>query len=258
VWDEAILSVENVSPTILAVGDSWFWYPFNNLLNPLHRILNIHSENQNIILARGYNGAEAKDYLENPIRKIFESDLSITTGYGRTIRGVFISGGGNDFAGYEDLKNVIRKNCSGAVLPQDCFQQGQPAALFSQVAGYIEKLAAMVRHNLGDGIPIFIHTYDYAIPTGIGFLGLGQWLKAPLDQCDVPQNLQQAVINHLVDAYKSELDFITATAPNLRVVDTRGILSKSDWANELHPTINGFNKIAQGWHDPLRFVGLVR
>lgn len=38
IWDE--LQLDGSSPTILAIGDSWFWYPLNNLANPLHRILN--------------------------------------------------------------------------------------------------------------------------------------------------------------------------------------------------------------------------
>lgn len=36
VWDETLLVRNGVFPSILAIGDSWFWYPENNLPAPLH------------------------------------------------------------------------------------------------------------------------------------------------------------------------------------------------------------------------------
>ncbi|NVM93287.1 hypothetical protein FHT32_006984 [Variovorax sp. SG517] len=48
--------MRGASPTTLAVGDSWFWYPFDNLLGEIagSRLL------QSIVVA-GYSGSEALD-----------------------------------------------------------------------------------------------------------------------------------------------------------------------------------------------------
>ena len=71
VWDERQL--DGISPTILAIGDSWFWYPFNNLANPLHRILNRSREH--IILVRGRNGATTSEYVKGRAREAPEQIL---------------------------------------------------------------------------------------------------------------------------------------------------------------------------------------
>jgi hypothetical protein len=49
---------------------------------------------------------------------------------------------------------------------------------------------------------------------------------------------------------------LTVTHHNLVVVDTRGTLGPDDWANELHPTMAGFEKIAKHWEPTLKTVGL--
>jgi hypothetical protein len=258
VWDERELSLNNEVPTILAIGDSWFWYPFNNLLNRLHRILNENS--QNVILVRGGNGAEVVDYLKNPLRRMIQRDLNKKLGYGKSLRAVLVSGGGNDFAGYEDLGEILLGDCSKAQTAQECFKPGQPDALFATVAQAIGELADLVKAELGDGVPVLVHSYDYAIPTGKGFIGLGQWLKEPMDDHQVPRvpgaSIQEDLVKLLIDTHVANLQALTATHQNLVVVDTRGALEANDWANELHPTMAGFEKIAKHWEPTLKTVGL--
>ena len=38
-WEQRALDDEAKSASILAIGDSWFWYPKNNLLNPIFNVL---------------------------------------------------------------------------------------------------------------------------------------------------------------------------------------------------------------------------
>ena len=49
-------------PSILAIGDSWFWYPFpgGSLVNRLGKLV---QSREHSILAVGHNGAEAYDYV---------------------------------------------------------------------------------------------------------------------------------------------------------------------------------------------------
>ena len=128
VWDERQL--DGISPTILAIGDSWFWYPFNNLANPLHRILNRSREH--IILVRGRNGATTSEYVKGRVREQIEWDLDKAQGYGRTIQAVFLSGGGNDFAGPDDMGSILNPDCSAFSRPAECYRPEQPDKLMAR------------------------------------------------------------------------------------------------------------------------------
>ena len=53
--NEGLMQDEVGQPHILALGDSWFWYPANNLLIP---IWNLWAGNK-VVLAQGFAGAKA-------------------------------------------------------------------------------------------------------------------------------------------------------------------------------------------------------
>ena len=254
VWDESVLTSEDVTPNILAIGDSWHWYPFNNLLNRLYSILNRRQDC--VIFARGHNGALMQDYVSEPLASIIRGDLNRKTGYGHSLYAVFVSGGGNDFAGMRGLGSILLDDCSNMETAADCFKSGQPEGLFDTVIVSFDQLLGIIQEELGSGIPVFIAPYDYALPTGIGFLGLGQWLKWPMDQRKVPTALQADVVRTLIDTYENKLIQLHGKRPQLVVVNTLGTLGPDDWANELHPTASGFNKIANVWAPYLKNAGL--
>jgi len=254
VWDESKLQEEGENPTVLAIGDSWFWYPMNNLANPLHKILN--RNRKHVMLVRGANGAEAIEYESGPIRSQIEWDLKKRGGYGRFIEAVFLSGGGNDLAGKDDFAKVILDDCSGARTPEECLRRGQPTRLFNTVQKALLSVVDLVQKNI-PGTPVFVHGYDYANPNGVGFLGLGQWLQYPMLQCGVPLKLHQPLVNLIIDEFWNSLQRSQAQAPTLHLVDERGTLKREDWANELHPTLPGFNQVAKCWTPVLKAQGLL-
>jgi hypothetical protein len=106
---------------------------------------------------------------------------------------------------------------------------------------------------------IVMHTYDYAPPTGKGLFGDSSWLLAALVNARVPPDLRDACIGHLIDQFHETLGRIARTDPaTLYLVDSRGILAPGDWHNELHPTREGFRKIAvDAWEPVLAGAGLV-
>lgn len=251
VWNEAVL--EGEFPTILAIGDSWFWYPINNLANPLYKILN--RDRKHVMLVRGANGAEAIEYESGPIRSQIEWDLRKRGGYGKYIEAVFLSGGGNDLAGKDDFVKVILDDCSGATTPEECLRRGQPARLFNTVQKALLGVVGLVQKNI-PGTPVFVHGYDYANPNGVGFLGLGQWLQYPMLQCGVPRKLHQPLVNLIIDEFWNSLQRSQAQAPTLHLIDQRGTLKPDDWANELHPTVSAFNSVAKRWTPILKAQGI--
>lgn len=235
-WDETEMVNDGQGAEILALGDSWFWYPVNNLLNPISRWTGGRT-----ILAYGAVGAEARGYL-NPY--YFDNFSRCLKTYGK-IRAVLISGGGNDIAGLDDFPKLLKADCTGIGTPQECFQPGKVKALFDDIIAVYQKLADEVGKRRPEAT-LFTHQYDHAIPDGRGFLGLGQWLKAPMDLCKVKPSLQQAVVTWLIDAFGERLEKLEA-ANGGRVVflRTAGTLDPDDWANELHPWPKGFNKMAR-------------
>lgn len=101
---------------------------------------------------------------------------------------------------------------------------------------------------------IFIHAYDFAQPTGQGVCGLGPWLKPSLDLrgwTDFPAAAQ--VVKDVLQAFDKLVAQLEQQHKNVVYVRTQGTLSPAtDWANELHPTEQGFEKIAAVFLQALR------
>ncbi|HNV59210.1 MAG TPA: SGNH/GDSL hydrolase family protein, partial [Rhodoferax sp.] len=99
-WDENLMKNDGKLPSILAIGDSWFWYPLpgGSLINYIGPVV---EKKSHVILAKGMNGAEAFDYVDGKYARSVREALRL---YGAGLSAAFISGGGNDFAGFNDLR----------------------------------------------------------------------------------------------------------------------------------------------------------
>ena len=73
------------------------------------------------ILAFGDNGAEAYGYVRGTCAHRIGTALGL---YGSRLSAVFISGGGNDFAGINDPRPLLADNCVGCATAADCFREG--------------------------------------------------------------------------------------------------------------------------------------
>ncbi len=242
-WNEDVMIANSEMPHILAVGDSWFWYPLNNLLNPVFNLWNGHY----VILALGGNGYNAGDLVKPPVRQQFADCLD---DYSRSIKVILISGGGNDIAGMEDFLAIIKPDCSAAKRYRACFRPGQPKRMLDAIAGAYRELIAVARAKVPDAV-IVTHNYDHAIPSGAGFLGFGHWLKDPMDQARVPHAFRQPVVNALIDGLGARLAGFAKRYQNVVWVKTTGTLARRDWANELHPHPGGFEKIVKRCFKPV-------
>lgn len=242
---------ETFAPSVVALGDSWFWYPNNNLSFPLQRIINENGATP--ILVLGANGAEAEEFTMPTYSGQLERVLDPKLGYGKTVRAVFLSGSGNDVAGTDDFPVLLRADCSGAVSADDCFKAGEPLSTARRLTRFLLSVHDRVQ-SLIPGTPVVVHGYDYAVPTGMGFLGIGQWLREPMDNVGVARKFQRTVVKRLIDAVAAAQ--AEAILPTFLPIDTRRTLVDSQWANELHPTHGGFNKLAKGWRTPLKQLGL--
>ena len=259
-WDEDALRDNRKSPTILAIGDSWFWYFLvgGSLVNQLGKLV---APADHVIYAVGKNGAEVYDYVHGKNRKAVTTALEF---YGAGLSCVFISGGGNDFAGFSDQRPLLKNDCSRIGTARNCFKPGHGKHTLGWLmdkteSSYRELIGRIVAHTQAT-TRIVMHNYDYARPDGKGVFGTrAKWLKSALVDAGVRETLHQGCINHLIDRFTVVLEKVVSMNPErLTLVDSRNTLTPGDWANELHPKPSGFRKIARTrWMPVLERIGVV-
>jgi lysophospholipase L1-like esterase len=258
-WDSGLMQMNDVTPSILAIGDSWFWYtlPGGSLINQLGELVAPKSLR---ILALGNNGAEAFDYVNGKYSQSIQTALKL---HGSSLSAVFISGGGNDFAGMKDLRPMLNADCSLAGHESECFRSGRDAGtvawLMAKTADSYRTLIGQIRAASRPETFILMHNYDYPYPTGKGvFRNGGSWLKPALDEAKVPARLQRDCIKLVINTLSNELQALTQIDPSrVFLVNSKETLAELDWANELHPTPEGFEKIAKSaWLPILKKIGL--
>ena len=261
-WSMAEL--QNAYPAnaeILAIGDSWFWYPMpgGSLINHIGDLVKPSGKK---ILVVGNNGAEAYDYVDGKQKNAVKRLLKF---YGSSASAVLISGGGNDFAGFNDLRPLLNDDCTNAIKPEDCFRPGTSEDkgtvnwLMSRTFENYSLLISRILMQTPVNVKIFVHNYDYAIPTGKGFMGGEPWLRTAFEDSKVPAALQHDCVRFLIDAQTNILERIEQSLPkNVILVDSRGTLTPADWANELHPSGSGFKKIAtNAWASKLKLHNFI-
>lgn len=234
----------HATPSILGIGDSWFWYPFpgGSLISYLGPLVD---KKEHTVLVCGMNGAEAFDYVDGKYKNLITGALRR---YGRSLSAVFISGGGNDFAGFNDMRPLLNLDCSNAQRAADCFRNGDGGLgrFLESMDQYYRRLIGLIYTLTSLDCLIVMHSYDYAIPDGRGVMRGKGWLKPALVDAGVPEPLQSDCVRYLIDAFHAMLTDIASTDPShLLIVDSRGTLAESDWANELHPKGAGFRKIVR-------------
>jgi hypothetical protein len=260
-WDWPSMRADHLAPSILAIGDSWFWYPFpgGSLLNQLGPLV---KTKQHQILAIGNNGAEAFDYVHGKYADAVATALNF---HGDGLSAVFISGGGNDFAGLNDLLPLLKSECTNEQSAAGCFKPGNGSGtldgLMTQLTEDYTLLIGQIMVKCPAGIKILLHNYDYAVPSGQGiFGGESDWLKRALDDALVPAALQRDCVKLIINRFSDVLKALEEYGNGQVVfVDCRNTLAGADWANELHPKPAGFKKLAElKWQPVLKTCGLAK
>ncbi len=250
-------------PSILAIGDSWFWYPKNNILQALSEHPALKDPYRNIQVL-GYNGAAMSQYVDrNDIRGRYARELQyqLSPNQSSGYSAVMISGGGNDAV---DYGLALRKDCTGIRNADQCMDPAGLGGLLDDITGALDiMLYEIARAFVSRPRPVdvFIHGYDYPVPDGrpftlAGLRFMGPWLKPALDAARVDaadMDLRKAVCRNLIDALNGAFESYDNHAQAVHYINSRGVLSSGanytqDWDNELHPTFAGFKSIVdQRW-----------
>jgi hypothetical protein len=268
VWDN--IEPGDDFPCVLAIGDSWFWYPEFNLLHSLCENRHLRNEYKTI-QALGFNGARLEEYLA-PGRYAKDMEFQLSFANRHFFKMFLISGAGNDAVRY---RLALKADCSGIDDPEQCFDPAGLDGLLSRTATAMGKLIGQIRSCYTDESPqerpIFINGYDYPVPDGRGFQThahvqlTGPWLLPALDEARVAPDMgfRIAVMSHLLRRLDATFQQFDNRANGVTVIHSLGTLRTSgnythDWANEIHPTASGFDKIVQDhWIPRLDDWGLV-
>ena len=250
------MAMSAASLNLLAQGDSWFDYPLP-LLNPSDVIAHLQHlpARAPLVLSLAHHGEAMEDMLG--VAKLHELLGQLQDPASGPFDAILFSGGGNDLAG-----NQFRLWLQDAPTDMDP-AQGLNSARVGDIlgvvrAGYEDLLEA--RDKLAPGVPIFAHSYDLAIPDGRGVCSVGPWLKPGLDDrgwsARVPAT---AIVASLLEQFAQMLDDLAQRSTNFIHVRTQGTLTSGQWANELHPTPDGFAAVTAKFVTALqaRFPGRI-
>jgi len=231
---------------ILAEGDSWFEYPVpgggGGVIVQLEKLIDLK------ILNMAHHGDEVRQMLALSQR---EEILKRLTNSAITYDALLFSGGGNDLVG--DQFVLWLRDSQPSVPPEDLLDGPRVDAVLGVVqAGYNDLIAIRDQHS--PNTKIFFHGYDFPRVTGEGVCGLGPWLKPSLDFRGIHDSEAQfRVARALLLRFASMLQSLANPAKNIFYVPTQGTLNPdADWANEIHPTAGGFEKIAQRFRTVLK------
>jgi len=258
-------------PAVLAIGDSWFWYPKNNVLEALSRHPKLKDGYQHMVCL-GENGALLSEYVDLPGRpgRLSRRLQDLLQRDPMQYFSVFaVSGAGNDAV---DYSLGLNEDCTDAVTPEDCVSEGGMRTLMLDLT----KAMGLLMHEVLWAFEaqqrqpvVLLHGYDYSVPDGRGFtLGdipiKGPWLAKAMNARSVPPDLElrKGVIRILIDRLNTAFARYAQPAAGIYFVDSRDTLDsgagyRNDWANELHPTRRGFDRIVdRKWVPVLQQTGI--
>lgn len=257
---------KKASPGILvAEGDSWFDYPFHDVLDELEDEYGYDVESV------AHRGDTVEDMaFDEQQRSALARRLRKLADQNRTPKALLLSGGGNDIAG-EQFSVLLNHERSGLpVLNEEVVSGLIDRRLDSSITAFVSSATVFCETFFDKKIPILLHGYAYPVPDGRGYWGGGWILPGPWlepgfrrkGHGELGRNI--AVTKVLIDRFNLVLSRI-ARRPGLRryvrYVRLLDLLSndpktyKRWWDNELHPTERGFEKIAERFHETLTALG---
>lgn len=235
---------------LIAEGDSWFDYPFFDIVSKLE---DRHGFDIESVAHKG-DTVEDMAYVPGQL-DAFARRIEKVLSRGQRPKAILLSGGGNDVAGeaFGYLLNF-------AASPNPGFNEAVVSGVIDQrlKASYHTIIAAVTQlctKLTGTPVPIVIHGYDYPVPDGRGYLGgwwilPGPWLKPSFEHKGYADAARGPIVTALIDRFNTMLAGVAAAHAHVRYVNLRKTLStspadyKNDWGNEFHPTEKGFELIA--------------
>ncbi len=245
---------------LLADGDSWFDYPLGGLLpgertDVLAQLGSMGSPPPEILSLAHWGDAATKEVGLSRRRRIVQNLENPANG---KFDAILMSGGGDDIVG-DPMPIWLNHASDVGGDPTQAIAISRFTAILDTVRASYESLADL-RTRHAPGVPIFFHDYDFAIPTDLGVCAQGPWLQPALDYYGwTDQTVGTAIVHDMLSRFATVLGQFAKKTPDVFLVPTQGTLTPSQWANELHPTPDGFKLIAAKFQSALanRFRGRI-
>ena len=248
---------------LLADGDSWFDYPLPSQGHlPTDVIVSLtdllHLDPKPLKLA--HYGDATTALLGTSKRERLIATLKDPAH--APFDAILFSGGGNDLVG-----DAFRFWLHDAASVNKDFKLATNDAALQDIIDIVRRAyrdLIAVRDEYADGAYLFFHQYDYATPTNASICDglIGPWLQPSfIDRGWAPPVDAQFLVNgrgvvsEILIEFANMLNELSTPTNKIVVVKTQGILNPDiDWANELHPTHDGFGKIAAAFQQALQAV----
>ena len=233
-------------PVIISEGDSWFSFPIHaNTIDHLDEMAD-----QKISLLRlEKNGDELLEIFGSKQRTKLRRYL---TRY--PVEALLFSGGGNDIVG-SDLEPLLKTKQAGMTW-EDCIDKPRALRRIEQLKfAYLDLID--IRDDCRPTCIIYVHGYDYAIPNGkpARVLGIkvGPWMKPHFDAKGIT-DLKDArrIVRWLINRFNEMLADLAQDHPKFVHVKTRNTLNENEWNDELHPSRDGFEQVAEKFRSKLK------
>lgn len=236
-------------PVLLSEGDSWFSFPVHaNTIDHLDELLQrqvslLRLEESGDTLLRMTSGGQ-RAYLRAMLQR-YPVDV------------LLFSGGGNDVVGPE-LQELFAKVPAGKQEKwREYLRAEQADRQFRQLTDAYHSIAHL-RENTRKSCWIITHGYDYPNPSGEATkfwlwpiplnVTIGPWIKNNLVAAGIrDESTQVEVVRYLIDRFNETLQEVAKLHDRFVAIDNRGSLKPSEWNDELHPSRNGFKKIARSF-----------
>jgi lysophospholipase L1-like esterase len=255
----ASTAISASSGVLIAEGDSWFDYPWTDVLRLLEDEHGFDVES----VAHAGDRVEHMAYSGGQLEE-FSRQLEKLIRTGRIPKAILLSGGGNDIAGPEF--GMLLNHASSPIAGLN--EKVVTGIIDERLRmAHITILAAVTQiciTRLQQPLPILLHGYDYPVPDGRGFLGgwtflPGPWLEPGFrdkgfDKLEDRKGLAKKLIdrfNKMLSELVTVPQFSHVTYVNLRKTLSSDADYKRSWDNELHPTVKGFQLVTD------RFVAVL-
>jgi len=254
----AAKGLPGASGVLVAEGDSWFNYPFHDVLSLLESTHNFRIES----VAHYGDDLEEMAYDASQLTPLARKMENLQHD-GRVPRAVLLSGGGNDIAG-DEFGMLLNHAASGLPALNARIVDGiVNDRLRSALATLISTIGRLSQQYFKRVVPVVLHGYGHAVPDGRGYLGGGWLLPGPWLEPGFRQkghltlSKNARAIADLIDTYNAMLESLVAEPAfaHVHYVNVRTLLSnelpgreyRKSWDNELHPTKAGFGLVADAF-----------
>lgn len=199
---------------LFAQGDSWFDYPFpipkinqSDIVAHLKRLPSKPPE----VLSLAVAGEATEDMLGT--KKLRELRDHLVNPENGKFDAILFSGGGNDLAG-DQFRLWLVESTSVESDPNKAINSTRLQGILKIVAAGYEDLIAE-RNKVDKSIPIFGHSYDFAIPNGTKVPCAGPWLQPGFqDRGWLNLSDNRAVVKRLLEEFNSMLERFAAKPEN--------------------------------------------